>query len=145
LETDNSIFKTPDLEKQYMDFYETVLSLWNLPHQALDVTTRFGTTHINAAGSVESPAMVLFPGFGANSTMWFPNIAVLSSRFRVYAVDTNGQPDPGGVPAARNRSNRESSWNRQRTFDRSRSGSGLAAGRQTDPEVTCPCGKKLLN
>lgn len=92
MDTNNSIFKTPDLEKQYMNLYETVLSLWTLPHQALDVTTRFGTTHINAAGSVESPAMVLFPGFGANSTMWFPNIAALSSRFRVYAVDTNGQP-----------------------------------------------------
>jgi pimeloyl-ACP methyl ester carboxylesterase len=36
--------------------------------------------------------MLLLPGFGANSTQWFPNIAALSSQFRVYAVDTNGQP-----------------------------------------------------
>ena len=90
--TVNSIFKSAALEKQYLELYETVLGYWNVPHQSLDVTTRFGTTHINAAGSEHRPAMLLFPGFGANSGMWFPNIAELSSQFRVYAVDTNGQP-----------------------------------------------------
>jgi len=75
-----------------MDVYEAVLNLWNVPHEALDVRTQFGTTHINAAGSKEKPAMLLFPGFGANSTQWFPNIASLSNHFRVYAIDTNGQP-----------------------------------------------------
>jgi pimeloyl-ACP methyl ester carboxylesterase len=90
--SDHSIFKTPDLEKQYMAVYESVLDLWKVPHEAVDVRTSFGTTHINIAGSKESPAMVLFPGFGANSTQWFPNIAALSSQLRVYAVDTDGQP-----------------------------------------------------
>ena len=87
-----SIFKTIDLEKQYMAVYQAILDLWNVPHEAVDVPTRFGTTHINAAGPRERPALLLLPGFGANSTMWFPNIAALSSQFRVYAVDTNGQP-----------------------------------------------------
>jgi pimeloyl-ACP methyl ester carboxylesterase len=87
-----SIFKTPELERQYMAAYEAVLALWPVPHEALDVQTRFGTTHINASGPEDAPAMMLLPGFGANSTMYFPNIAALSSRYRVYAVDTPGQP-----------------------------------------------------
>jgi pimeloyl-ACP methyl ester carboxylesterase len=78
--------------KQYMEVSEAVLALWNTPYEALDAPTRFGTTRIHAAGSKANPAMILSPGFGANSTMWFPNIAALSSRFRVYAVDTTGQP-----------------------------------------------------
>jgi len=88
----NSIFKTPEAEKQYFELYETVLARWNVPTESIDIKTSFGTTHINASGSSESPALILLPGFGANSTMWFPNIAALSSNFRVFAVDTNGQP-----------------------------------------------------
>jgi pimeloyl-ACP methyl ester carboxylesterase len=87
-----SIFKTPEAEKQFMAAYEDVMALWPVPHDALDVPTRFGTTHINTAGPEDKPAMVLFPGFGANSAMWFPNIAALSAGHRVFAVDTPGQP-----------------------------------------------------
>lgn len=87
-----SIFKTPELERQFMQTYEAVLGLWEVAHAALDIPTSFGLTHINTTGARDGPAMVLLPGFGANSTMWFPNIATLSTAFRCYAVDTNGQP-----------------------------------------------------
>jgi pimeloyl-ACP methyl ester carboxylesterase len=100
-----SIFKIPEYEeRQYIVGYETVLALWSAPHKPLDVPTRFGTTHINTSGPENAPAMVLPPGFGTNSTTWFPNIAALSSRFRVYALDTIGQPEksaPSGVLTAR--------------------------------------------
>jgi pimeloyl-ACP methyl ester carboxylesterase len=86
------LFKTPELERQYLAAYEAVLSRWSVLAEPLDIQTRFGTTHINATGSKDQPAMVLLPGFGANSTMWFPNIAALSNQFRVYALDTPGQP-----------------------------------------------------
>jgi len=88
----NSIFKTPELEKQYMALYEVVLTKWNVPMESLDITTRYGITHINTCGSNSNPPMILLPGFGANSAMWFPNIASLSSEFQVYAIDINGQP-----------------------------------------------------
>jgi pimeloyl-ACP methyl ester carboxylesterase len=88
----NSLFKTPDHEKQFMETYEAVLDFWSVSHEALEVTTSFGVTHINAAGAKEQPPMLLLPGFGANSTMWYPNIAELSAKFRCYAIDTNGQP-----------------------------------------------------
>jgi len=90
--TNCSIFRTPESGKQYLELYEIVLAQWNVPTESLDITTRFGSTHINASGASENYPLVLLPGFGANSTMWFPNIAALSGQFRVYAVDTNGQP-----------------------------------------------------
>ena len=86
------IFKTPELEAEYMVTYEAVLSLWPVPHEPLDVPTGFGVTHINAAGQKDAPPMVLLPGYGSNSTMWFPNVGELSKSYRVYAVDTMGQP-----------------------------------------------------
>ena len=88
----NTIFKTPEYEEQYLELYETLLARWNVPTESSDIKTPFGITHVNTCGSSESPALILLPGFGANSTMWFPNITSLSSKFRVYAIDTNGQP-----------------------------------------------------
>ena len=87
-----SVFRSSEGEAQYMLAYEAVLNLWPIPVDSLDIPTHFGTTHVNACGDRSHPAMVLLPGFGANSTMWFPNIAALSSQFRVYALDTPGQP-----------------------------------------------------
>jgi pimeloyl-ACP methyl ester carboxylesterase len=87
-----SIFKTPELEKQYFEAYEAVLTLWSVSYEPMDVPTSFGITHLNACGSNDKSSIVLLPGFGANSTMWFPNITALSSAFRVYALDTPGQP-----------------------------------------------------
>jgi pimeloyl-ACP methyl ester carboxylesterase len=88
----SSIFKTPELEAEYMAMYETVLSLWPVPHEPLDIKTGFGITHINATGPKDAPPLVLLPGFGSNSTMWFPNIGEFSKSYRVYAIDTVGQP-----------------------------------------------------
>ena len=87
-----SIFKTPESERQFMAVYEAVLDLWPVPFEPLDVPTRFGITHTNACGDKNRPPMVLLPGYGANSTMWFPNVAALKSQFRIYAIDTPGQP-----------------------------------------------------
>jgi pimeloyl-ACP methyl ester carboxylesterase len=50
--------------------------------------------------------VVLFPGFGASSTMWFPNAADLSSRFRVLALDTIGEPGKS-LPSQRNATKRD--------------------------------------
>jgi pimeloyl-ACP methyl ester carboxylesterase len=90
--TNNPIFKSPELEDQYMKVYQAVLDLWPVPYEPMDVPTRFGSTHINACGEKGLLPLVLLPGFGANSTMWFPNVADLSRRFRIYALDTPGQP-----------------------------------------------------
>jgi len=90
--TSNSIFKTPELEKDYMALYKVVLTKWNVPMESLDITTRYGITHINTCGSTNNTPMLLFPGFGANSAIWYPNVGALSSKFRIYAIDTNGQP-----------------------------------------------------
>ncbi len=88
----NPIFKSADLEKQFYEAYDEVLDLWPKPVDQLDVSTSYGLTHVNACGSPGDPPMVLLPGFGANSTMWFPNVVALEASHRIYAIDTPGQP-----------------------------------------------------
>jgi pimeloyl-ACP methyl ester carboxylesterase len=87
-----SLFESPEAEEAYFALYDKVLSLWPVDHESLDVPTRFGITHVNVAGSSANNPLFLFPGFGSNSTMYWPNIASLASQCRVYAIDTVGQP-----------------------------------------------------
>ncbi|KJV00530.1 alpha/beta fold hydrolase [Rhodococcoides fascians] len=70
--------------------YDRVLRKWPVPAQAIDVNTVHGSTRINACGPVDGPALVLLPGAGATSTVWFANINALSQHYRVYAVDLMG-------------------------------------------------------
>nr|WP_314143248.1 alpha/beta fold hydrolase [uncultured Rhodococcus sp.] len=74
----------------FFSAYDRVLQKWPADTQAIDVNTVHGTTRINAYGPVDGPALVLLPGAGATSTVWFGNVAALAQRYRVYAVDLMG-------------------------------------------------------
>ena len=74
----------------FFSAYDRVLQKWPADTQAIDVNTVHGTTRINACGPVDGQALVLLPGAGATSTVWFGNVAALSQRYRVYAVDLMG-------------------------------------------------------
>lgn len=94
-----SLFKTPEGEAQYLAAYDATLKLWPAPYEAMDVPTRFGRTHINAAGPKEAPPLLLLPGMLLSSTQWYLNIGELSRHYRTYAVDILG--DVGkSVPTA---------------------------------------------
>jgi len=84
---------------EFFSAYDRVLRKWPANTQAIDVNTVHGTTRINACGLVDGPALVLLPGAGATSTVWFANVEALSQRYRVYAVDLMGDVGrsvPGG-------------------------------------------------
>jgi pimeloyl-ACP methyl ester carboxylesterase len=85
-------FKAPALCAEYFQLYDSLISLWPEKPAQLDIETSFGITHINVVGPKDAPPLLLLPGFGANSTAWFANIGPLAEHFRVYAIDTNGQP-----------------------------------------------------
>lgn len=84
------MFKTEAGQKRYFAAYDATLALWPVPVTAMQVPTRFGTTHINICGSADAPPLVLLPGAAVSSTMWYPNIAALSGAYRVYALDIIG-------------------------------------------------------
>lgn len=86
-----SRFKTPQAADTFLAAYEATLSLWPVPHEALDVTTSFGATHINVAGSPDLPPLILIHGAQICSTVWYLNIEPLSRHFRVYAPDVVDQ------------------------------------------------------
>lgn len=73
--------------------YDKVIAKWPADREALDVTTRYGTTHVNACGPRDAPPLLLLPGGGgATSASWFANVGALSRDHRVYAADLIGEP-----------------------------------------------------
>jgi pimeloyl-ACP methyl ester carboxylesterase len=70
--------------------YDAVLARWPVQVEAVDVPSPFGTTHVNISGPTTAQPLVLLPGGGATSTVWFANIEALSRAHRVYALDIPG-------------------------------------------------------
>lgn len=75
---------------EFFRAYDRVLATWPVQVEQVDVVSRYGTTRVNVCGS-GSP-LVLLPGGGATSTVWWANVAALSRTRRVFAVDPIGQP-----------------------------------------------------
>jgi hypothetical protein len=87
-----SAFKTPEGEARYLAAYDAALKLWPVPYDQIDIPTRFGTTHVVVSGPKDGPPLVLLHGYMATSVMWSPNVIDFSKDYRVYAIDTMGQP-----------------------------------------------------
>jgi pimeloyl-ACP methyl ester carboxylesterase len=93
-----SPFKSPEGKARFMAAYEAAMKVWNVPYEAIDVSTRFGITHLVVCGPKDAPPIVLLHGFGTSLAMWGDNIGDLSRDYRVYALDVMGQPGKS-IPA----------------------------------------------
>ncbi|RZT26768.1 pimeloyl-ACP methyl ester carboxylesterase [Kribbella sp. VKM Ac-2569] len=71
----------------FHDAYDALLARWDVPVKQLELTDEFGTTHVNACGPADGPPVVLLPGHGATSPVWFAIAPRLAERYRVYAID----------------------------------------------------------
>lgn len=72
--------------------YDTLMTRWGVPVEAIDVPTRFGTTRVNACGPRDATPLVLLHGGRTSSATWYANAAALARTRRVYAPDTIGDP-----------------------------------------------------
>lgn len=93
------------LRAEFLSAYDAVMAKWPVTVESIDVTTPFGTTHMQVSGPAEGMPLVLIPGGGATSTVWFANVGELSRDHRVYSMDPLndvGRSVPSG-PSIRDR------------------------------------------
>jgi pimeloyl-ACP methyl ester carboxylesterase len=100
------LFRTSKGEAQYFAAYDAALQLWRFPHKSRFITTLYGRTHVISCGPEDAFPLMLLHAGQASSTMWFPNIAELSGKFHVLALDTPGEPGKS-VPSRRNDTKRD--------------------------------------
>ncbi|MBI2742229.1 MAG: alpha/beta hydrolase [Rhodospirillales bacterium] len=72
--------------------YRRVLDHWPVAKTELHLPTRQGSTFVLACGPENAPPIVLLHGSQANSAGWLPDVALWSTRFRLFAVDMIGEP-----------------------------------------------------
>ena len=99
LMTPTSAFKSSVGEAAYLSAYAAAMQLWPVPCEELEISSRFGVTHVVASGPKNAPPLVLLHGYWATLTMWTPNISALSKNYCVYAIDVMGQPSKS-IPGA---------------------------------------------
>ncbi len=73
-----------------MDWYDAELARFDFPFERLTVRTRFGNTHVLAAGSITAPPLMLVHGTNTSAVGWREQLRGLSSNYRVYAPDVIG-------------------------------------------------------
>lgn len=70
--------------------YQRVLSRWGAAHESTDLASEFGTTRVQLVGPRDAPPVVLLPGGGATSVVWFANAAALAAQHRLLVPDLMG-------------------------------------------------------
>lgn len=60
---------------------------WQVRSEELLVPTSFGRTFMRISGPTNGPPLVLLPGGGCNSLIWYANIQGLSHTYRTFALD----------------------------------------------------------
>lgn len=83
----SAVTKIKYVEVNYIQAYDSALTLWQTPFVEKDINTKFGNAHIIISGPENAEPLVLLHGMNASSTMWYPNIKALSEQHRVYAID----------------------------------------------------------
>jgi len=78
--------------ERYFATYAAILRKWPVPAEELDIETRFGSTRVRRSGTGRGTPIVLLHGIMGTSLSWYPYIAELAARHRVYAVDSIGEP-----------------------------------------------------
>jgi pimeloyl-ACP methyl ester carboxylesterase len=77
-------------ETAFSKAYDAVLSRWPAGVRSIDVPSVYGTTRVHICGPEDGLPLVLLPGGGTTSAVWFANIAHLTRTHRVFAVDLMG-------------------------------------------------------
>jgi pimeloyl-ACP methyl ester carboxylesterase len=84
------VFRTEENRMRLLAIYYEGLRQWPIPVETFFVGTRYGRTHVIAAGDPVSPPLVLIHPMGVAAFIWSSIIAPLVEKHRVYALDTIG-------------------------------------------------------
>ncbi|MEU0189451.1 alpha/beta hydrolase [Streptomyces afghaniensis] len=70
--------------------YDAVLRRWPVEVRSVDVPSPYGSTRVQICGREGGVPVVLLPGGGTTSAVWFATVGALAAHHRVYAVDLMG-------------------------------------------------------
>ena len=85
------IYKSKEGKELILGKYREILSRWPVENRQFQVATDFGDTFVIESGNEASPPLFLLHGSVSNSFLWFGDVAALSGRYHVFAIDIPGE------------------------------------------------------
>ncbi len=82
-------------EKGYQaitSWYDSLVNKFDFSYESITVDTRFGQTHMLVSGEPDAPPLILVQGVAGSAPLWRYQLRDFAPHFRVYALDTVGQP-----------------------------------------------------
>ncbi len=86
------LYKSQEGYEKIMAWYDAVVAKIDAPVRSVWAGTRFGRTHLLAAGRPDAEPLLLIPGAAGSAPLYRRAIEHLYRDFRVYAVDVVGGP-----------------------------------------------------
>jgi len=86
------LYKSKRGYRRIMDWYDSLVSRFTFPLDSQYVDTRFGRTHMLAAGPPGAKPLILVQAIAGSAPLWYHQIPFFADHYRVYALDTPGQP-----------------------------------------------------
>jgi pimeloyl-ACP methyl ester carboxylesterase len=86
------LYKSESGFNAIMEWYESLMAQIKIPFSSRYVETRFGRTHMLVCGPEDAEPLVLVQAVAGNAPLWRNQLPELARHFRVYALDTVGQP-----------------------------------------------------
>ncbi|MGY5875660.1 MAG: alpha/beta hydrolase [Candidatus Thorarchaeota archaeon] len=92
MQKERTIYRSLEGKKIILDLYDKTVSELGIEYQDCMIDTRFGQTHIIAAGPTDAPPVVVLHGGNEYAPNTLRNFISFCNHFRVFAVDTVGHP-----------------------------------------------------
>lgn len=87
-----SIYYDPEVKPKLDALYDERLAEWPVACETRLIDTEYGKVFVIISGPEDAPAMLLLHAASVSSMSWKDNVAALSENYRVYAIDTIGEP-----------------------------------------------------
>ncbi|TYR81908.1 alpha/beta hydrolase [Priestia megaterium] len=106
----HTIYKSLSDKQVIQHYYETYLQTFEIEFERHDVATRFGKTHVLAAGPKDAQPLFILQGGNCISPMTLSWFLPLLKKYRVYAPDTIGHPGYSDEARVSGRDNSYGLW-----------------------------------
>jgi len=91
-EPDLSLYRSRQGYDAIRRWYDGLLDSFEVQVASHTIDTRFGSTHMLVAGPEDGEPIVLVQALAGSAPLWYHQMPALAQQYRVYALDTPGQP-----------------------------------------------------
>lgn len=88
-----SIYRTPEGRAELLAWYDAALAALPLPVESRRIATRFGETHLLAAGPASGPPLLVVHGSNGSAIEMAAAFGALADASRCYFLDVPGEPN----------------------------------------------------